>query len=75
MVSYDWHPIPLWQIQGILALPLIAWLALAIGHRLRQRLRDRLGLCRRCGYDLRASRERCPECGTPIAARAGKVMR
>lgn len=32
--------------------------------RRRQRQRMALGLCVGCGYDLRASGERCPECGS-----------
>lgn len=42
------------------------WIVLYRRGRLRRARAAAAGLCSRCGYDLRASAERCPECGTMI---------
>jgi hypothetical protein len=55
-----------WLIEGILCVPLL-------GAAVRRVRRSRTGpdgsaACRRCGYDLRATPGRCPECGTVAKA-------
>jgi hypothetical protein len=50
---------PLWPIVLLFAgLPLLKTLL-----QRRKRRRESQGFCRKCGYDLRASKTRCPECG------------
>jgi hypothetical protein len=65
-----------WQTQTVLILPYwpVVLLAAALPlHRAtraaRERSRRRSGRCARCGYDLRATPGRCPECGTIAAPR------
>jgi hypothetical protein len=55
---------PHWALTaGAAALP-TAWLVAQVRRLAVRRRRSLRGLCPACGYDLRASPDRCPECGT-----------
>ena len=61
-----WISAPDWAFAtAFLMFPLWALIQLFRNHR-RRRLR--IGHCPVCGYDLRASLNECPECGTAVPA-------
>ena len=55
---------PHWAV----ALAAVVLPALRLTGLWRMRRRRTAGLCRACGYDLRATPGRCPECGKAVAA-------
>ena len=64
--------VPSWFLLFLLLITPAYWLTLHRGRWRRQRLAA-AGLCVRCGYDLRATTERCPECGTVIERASGPL--
>ncbi len=56
------------RIIAIVTLITLLATMIEIGLAMRQSRRRKLeGSCAKCGYDLRATPDRCPECGTPVA--------
>ncbi|MDB5293257.1 MAG: hypothetical protein JWL69_4498 [Phycisphaerales bacterium] len=51
--------IPYYFLFALTALPIFVWAR----RRYQSRGRKHLNLCPSCGYDLRATPDRCPECG------------
>jgi len=56
--------VPHWFPTLVFAIAPSWWLL----HQRKRRALQRAGCCKTCGYDLRATPERCPECGTVQAA-------
>jgi hypothetical protein len=58
-MEYEYF-VPWYLIALGTGIPAIAFIAI----RLRRSSRPVAGVCNRCGYDLRATPDRCPECGS-----------
>jgi hypothetical protein len=65
-VSRRGAAVPLWLLAAVFALPATVP---AAGRLLRRRPQP-AGACPACGYDLRATPDRCPECGRPSGIKA-----
>jgi hypothetical protein len=55
--------VPFWSVAAVTGLLPLAWVATRLRSRVRRRRLTDQGFCPACGYDLRATPDRCPECG------------
>jgi hypothetical protein len=60
--------VPYWLLLVVGSTPFAGWLSVTRRRRMRERRRQG-NLCASCGFDLRATPGRCPECGTPAAGK------
>jgi hypothetical protein len=71
MLDYWRLDVRLGELVGLLCILPAMWISRQAVRGLRAlaaRQRSHNGLCPTCGYDLRASPLRCPECGRPVAS-------
>jgi len=71
-VTWNAYGMPVWLPFVVFTIFPLYWFIVPLRAARRRARRRRLGLCETCGYDLRESSDRCPECGSDIAATAGR---
>ena len=74
-VTWTAYGMPVWLPLVIFTIFPLYWIVVPVRASLRRARRRRLGQCETCGYDLRGSSERCPECGSDFADTAAATGR